>query len=119
MTIVIVPTPLFFRASQHTNVCEMALSELFKWRFALQNMGRLVGCPGRHRRCVSSDYSRSERETPMKLHRTVCITAGTLVVLGALLSWFVHPVFVLVLVIAGVGLIMSGLTDTTRDDICR
>ena len=46
------------------------------------------------------------------LERQVRIAAGLLVVLGALLSWLVHPAFALLSAFVGAGLVYSGLTNT-------
>lgn len=48
----------------------------------------------------------------MSLERQVRLTAGLLVVLGALLGWLVHPAFVGLSAFVGGGLAFAGLTDT-------
>ena len=48
----------------------------------------------------------------ISLERQVRIAAGVLVVLGALLGWLVHPVFVGLSVFVGAGLVFAGVTDT-------
>lgn len=48
----------------------------------------------------------------MSLERQVRIAAGSLVVLGVLLSWLVHPAFVALSLFVGCGLVFAGLTDT-------
>ena len=40
------------------------------------------------------------------------IAAGLLVLLGALLGWLVHPVFVGLAAFVGAGLVFAGITDT-------
>ncbi len=47
----------------------------------------------------------------VSLERQVRIAAGSLVVLGAALSWF-HPAFVGLSALVGAGLILAGVTDT-------
>jgi rhodanese-related sulfurtransferase len=47
----------------------------------------------------------------VSLERQVRIAAGSLVVLGAALSWF-HPAFVGLSALVGAGLIFAGVTDT-------
>jgi hypothetical protein len=42
----------------------------------------------------------------------VRIAAGLLVLLGALLGWLVHPVFVSLAAFLGAGLVFAGVTDT-------
>jgi rhodanese-related sulfurtransferase len=46
------------------------------------------------------------------LERQVRMVAGSLVLLGALLGWLVHPAFVALSAFVGAGLLYSGLTDT-------
>ncbi len=48
----------------------------------------------------------------MSLERQVRIAAGTLVLLGSILGWFVHPYWIGLSVFVGAGLVFAGLTDT-------
>jgi rhodanese-related sulfurtransferase len=48
----------------------------------------------------------------ISLERQVRIAAGLLVLLGALLGWLVHPVFVGLAAFVGAGLVFAGITDT-------
>jgi rhodanese-related sulfurtransferase len=48
----------------------------------------------------------------ISLERQVRIAAGSLVVLGAMLAWLVHPVFVGLCAFIGAGLVFAGATDT-------
>jgi rhodanese-related sulfurtransferase len=48
----------------------------------------------------------------ISLERQVRIAAGSLVLLGALLGWLVHPVFVGLSAFVGAGLVFAGVTDT-------
>ncbi len=48
----------------------------------------------------------------ISLERQVRITAGLLVLLGAVLGYFVHPYFVGLSAFVGAGLLFSGVTDT-------
>lgn len=48
----------------------------------------------------------------MSLERQVRIVAGSLVVIGAALAWFVHPAFVGLSAFIGAGLVFAGVTDT-------
>jgi rhodanese-related sulfurtransferase len=48
----------------------------------------------------------------MSLERQVRIAAGSLVVIGAALAWFVHPAFVSLSAFVGAGLVFAGVTDT-------
>ena len=48
----------------------------------------------------------------ISLERQVRIAAGSLVVLGAVLGYFVHPAFIGVSAFVGAGLVFAGVTDT-------
>lgn len=48
----------------------------------------------------------------MSLERQVRIVAGTLVVIGAGLGYFVHPAFIGLSAFIGAGLVFAGVTDT-------
>ena len=48
----------------------------------------------------------------ISLERQVRIAAGSLVLTGALLAWFVHPAFVWLSAFIGAGLVFAGVTDT-------
>jgi hypothetical protein len=48
----------------------------------------------------------------VSLERQVRIAAGLLVLLGALLGWFVDPAFVFLSAFIGAGLVFAGVTDT-------
>jgi len=48
----------------------------------------------------------------ISLERQVRIAAGSLVLLGALLCWLVHPAFIALSAFVGAGLAFAGITDT-------
>jgi rhodanese-related sulfurtransferase len=48
----------------------------------------------------------------ISLERQVRIAAGSLVFLGAVLGWFVHPAFIGLSAFVGAGLVFAGVTDT-------
>ena len=48
----------------------------------------------------------------ISLERQVRIAAGSLVCLGALLGWLVHPAFIALSALVGAGLVFAGITDT-------
>jgi rhodanese-related sulfurtransferase len=48
----------------------------------------------------------------ISLERQVRIAAGSLVLAGALLGWFVHPALIGLSALVGAGLIFAGITDT-------
>ncbi len=51
-------------------------------------------------------------EKTISLERQVRIAAGTLVLAGALLGYFVHPLWIALSGFVGAGLIFAGITDT-------
>jgi rhodanese-related sulfurtransferase len=48
----------------------------------------------------------------VSLERQVRIFAGSLVLLGTILAWFIHPVFVFLSGFIGAGQVFAGVTDT-------
>jgi hypothetical protein len=46
------------------------------------------------------------------LERQVRIAAGSLVLIGAMLGWFVHPYWIGLSAFIGAGLVFAGITDT-------
>ena len=48
----------------------------------------------------------------VSLERQVRIAAGSLVLLGVLLAWFVHPYLIGLSAFVGAGLVFAGVTDT-------
>lgn len=48
----------------------------------------------------------------ISLERQVRIAAGSLVLLGAVLTWSIHPAFIGLSAFVGAGLIFAGITDT-------
>ena len=48
----------------------------------------------------------------VSLERQVRIAAGSLVLIGAVLGWFVHPYFIGLSAFVGAGLVFAGVTDT-------
>jgi rhodanese-related sulfurtransferase len=51
-----------------------------------------------------------DRKAPLELMRQVQIAAGSLVLLGALLAWLVHPAFVALSGFVGAGLLFAGVS---------
>jgi rhodanese-related sulfurtransferase len=62
--------------------------------------------------CIDAGLPVVRGKRAISLERQVRISAGSLVLLGALLGWFVHPAFFLLPAFVGAGLVYSGLTDT-------
>ena len=53
-----------------------------------------------------------DAKAPVSILRQVQITAGTLVVIGVALGWFLSPWFLLLSAFVGTGLVFAGVTDT-------
>jgi len=62
--------------------------------------------------CVEAGLPVVRGKKGVSLERQVRIAAGSLVLLGVALGWFVHPAFIGLSAFAGAGLLFSGLTDT-------
>jgi rhodanese-related sulfurtransferase len=62
--------------------------------------------------CVEAGLPVLRGKKSISLERQVRIAAGSLVLLGALLGWFVHPAFIGLSAFVGAGLIFAGVTDT-------
>ena|SRR5579872_5012451 len=62
--------------------------------------------------CVEAGLPVVRGKQAISLERQVRIAAGSLVLLGALLGWFVHPAFIGLSAFVGAGLIFAGITDT-------
>jgi rhodanese-related sulfurtransferase len=62
--------------------------------------------------CVEAGLPTVRGKKAISLERQVRIAAGSLVLLGAVLGWFVHPAFIGLSAFVGAGLIFAGVTDT-------
>jgi rhodanese-related sulfurtransferase len=62
--------------------------------------------------CVDAGLPVVRGKKAISLERQVRIAAGSLVVLGVLLGWLVHPVFFGLSAFVGAGLVFAGITDT-------
>ena len=62
--------------------------------------------------CVEAGLPVVRGKKSMSLERQVRIAAGSLVLLGAVLGWFVHPAFIGLCAFVGAGLVFSGITGT-------
>jgi rhodanese-related sulfurtransferase len=62
--------------------------------------------------CVAEGLPVVRGHKTISLERQVRITAGSLVVVGALLAWLVHPAFIALSAFIGAGLVFAGITDT-------
>jgi rhodanese-related sulfurtransferase len=62
--------------------------------------------------CEQAGLAVERGKKAISLERQVRIAAGSLVFLGSLLAYFVHPYFLAIPAFVGAGLIFAGVTDT-------
>ena len=62
--------------------------------------------------CIECGLPVVRGKKAIALERQVRIAAGSLVLLGAVLGWLVHPIFIGLSAFVGAGLVFSGVTDT-------
>ncbi len=81
-------------------------------KFLAAGFTNVVNVEGGTLACVESGLPVIRGKKAISLERQVRIAAGLLVLLGALLGWFVHPAFVGLSAFVGAGLVFAGVTDT-------
>jgi len=81
-------------------------------RLLKAGVDRAVNVDGGTVACVEAGLPLVRGERAMSLERQVRIAAGSLVLIGVSLGWFVHPAFFGVSAFVGAGLVFSGVTDT-------
>lgn len=81
-------------------------------KFIKAGFTNVVNVEGGTLACVDAGLPVSRGQKAMSLERQVRIAAGSLVLTGAVLAWFVHPAFVGLSGFVGAGLIFAGITDT-------
>ncbi len=62
--------------------------------------------------CIAAGLPVVRGQKSISLERQVRIAAGSLVLLGLLLAWLIHPAFVFLSAFVGAGLVFAGITDT-------
>jgi rhodanese-related sulfurtransferase len=62
--------------------------------------------------CEAAGLPMTRGQAAMSLERQVRIAAGSLVLVGSALAWFVHPYWLVVPAFVGAGLVFAGVTDT-------
>jgi rhodanese-related sulfurtransferase len=72
----------------------------------------VVNVEGGTTACVEAGLPVVRGKKAISLERQVRIAAGSLVLLGAALSWFVHPAFLGLSAFVGAVLVFAGITDT-------
>ena len=86
---------------------QQACEKLLKAGFS-----NVVNIEGGTMACVEAGLPVVCGKKAISLERQVRIAAGSLVLLGAVLGWFVHPAFVGLSAFIGAGLVFAGITDT-------
>lgn len=81
-------------------------------KFLKAGFSNVVNIEGGTMACVEAGLPVVRGKKAVSLERQVRIAAGSLVLLGAALGWFVHPAFFGLSAFVGAGLIFAGITDT-------
>ncbi len=81
-------------------------------RFIDAGIDHVINVDGGTLACESAGLPVVRGKSTMSLERQVRIAAGSLVVLGVALGYFVHPYFVGLSAFVGAGLVFAGITDT-------
>jgi rhodanese-related sulfurtransferase len=80
--------------------------------FVAAGFPNVINVEGGTLACVQTALPVVHGKKAISLERQVRITAGSLVLLGVALGWFVHPVFYGLSAFIGAGLVFAGVTDT-------
>ncbi len=81
-------------------------------KFLAAGFTNVVNIEGGTLACVEAGLPVVRGRKAISLERQVRIAAGSLVLVGVLLGWLVHPAFVALAVVVGTGLVFAGITDT-------
>jgi rhodanese-related sulfurtransferase len=81
-------------------------------KFLAAGFTNVVNIEGGTQACVEGGLPVVRGKKAISLERQVRIAAGSLVLLGVLLGWLVHPVFFGLAAFVGAGLVFAGITDT-------
>ena len=81
-------------------------------KFLAAGFTNVVNVEGGTMACVEAGLQVVRGKKAISLERQVRIAAGSLVLLGVLLGWLVHPVFLGLAGFVGAGLVFAGITDT-------
>ena len=81
-------------------------------KFLAAGFTNVVNVEGGTLACVECGLPVVRGKKVISLERQVRIAAGSLVLLGVLLGWLVHPVFLGLSAFVGAGLVFAGITDT-------
>jgi len=81
-------------------------------KFLEAGFANVVNIEGGTTACVEAGLPVVRGEKAISLERQVRIAAGSLVLLGSILGWLVHPAFIGLSAFIGAGLVFAGITDT-------
>jgi rhodanese-related sulfurtransferase len=81
-------------------------------KFVKAGFPNVINIEGGTMACVDAGLPVVRGKQTISLERQVRIAAGMLVLLGAVLGWFVHPAFIGLSAFVGAGLLFAGITDT-------
>jgi rhodanese-related sulfurtransferase len=81
-------------------------------KFLKAGFSNVINVEGGTLACEQAGFTIVRGAKTISLERQVRIAAGSLVLLGAVLAWFVHPAFIALSAFVGAGLTFSGVTDT-------
>jgi rhodanese-related sulfurtransferase len=81
-------------------------------KFLAAGFTNVINVEGGTLACVECGLPVVRGKKMISLERQVRIAAGLLVLIGALLGWFVHPAFIGLSAFVGAGLVFAGVTDT-------
>ena len=80
-------------------------------KFLKAGFSNVINVEGGTMACVEAGLPVVRGKKAISLERQVRIAAGSLVLLGAVLGWFVNPAFIGLSAFVGAGLIFAGITD--------
>jgi rhodanese-related sulfurtransferase len=81
-------------------------------KFLAAGFTNVINVEGGTLACVEYGLPVVRGKKAISLERQVRIAAGLIVLLGAVVGWFVHPAFIALSAFVGAGLVFSGVTDT-------
>ena len=81
-------------------------------KFLKAGFTNVINVEGGTKACVAAGLPLVRGKKAISLERQVRIAAGSLVLLGVGLGWFVHPGFYGISAFVGAGLVFAGITDT-------
>jgi rhodanese-related sulfurtransferase len=81
-------------------------------KFLAAGYTHVVNIEGGTLACIEAGLPIVRGKKAISLERQVRIVAGSLVLLGVMLGWLVHPAFLGLSAFIGAGLVFAGITDT-------